>query len=40
LLARIHKHTAHIEARTFNGTSETTLEQLDLFGALRLSKPA
>ncbi len=40
LLARIQKHTAHIGDRTFNGTSKTTPEQLDLFEALSLPKPA
>jgi len=40
LLARIQKHTAHIGTHTFNGTSKTTPEQLDLFDALRLPKPA
>lgn len=40
LLARIQKHTAHIGERTFNGTSRTTPEQLDLFDALSLPKPA
>jgi len=40
LLARIQKHTAHISNRTFNGTSTTTAEQLDLFDALSLPKPA
>jgi len=40
LLARIQQHTAHIGARTFNGTSKTTPEQLDLFDALSLPKPA
>ncbi|MBK5927135.1 IS1634 family transposase [Rhodobaculum claviforme] len=40
LLARIQKHTAHIGPRTFNGTSTTTPEQLDLFDALSLHKPA
>ena len=40
LLARIQKHTAHIGDRTFNGTSKTTQEQLDLFDALNLPKPA
>src|SRR6056297_122170 len=40
LLARIQKHTAHIGDRTFNGTSKTTPEQLDLFDALSLPKPA
>lgn len=40
LLARVQKHTAHIGDRTFNGTSETTPEQLDLFDALSLPKPA
>jgi transposase len=40
LLARIQKHTAHIGDRTFNGTSKTTQEQLDLFDTLSLPKPA
>jgi transposase len=40
LLARIQKHTAHIGPRTFNGTSTTTPEQLNLFDALSLPKPA
>lgn len=40
LLARIQKHTAHIGERTFEGTSKTTPEQLDLFDALSLPKPA
>ncbi len=40
LLARIQKHTARIGDRTFNGTSKTTPEQLDLFEALSLPKPA
>ncbi len=40
LLARIQKHTAHIGTRTFNGTSKTTPEQLDLFDALSIPKPA
>ena len=40
LLTRIHKHTAHIGERTFKGTSKTTQEQLDLFDALNLPKPA
>ncbi len=39
LLARIQKHTAHIGDRSFNGTSKTTQEQLDLFDALSLPKP-
>jgi hypothetical protein len=40
LLARLHKRTAHIGERTFNGTSKTTPEQLDLFDALNLPNPA
>lgn len=40
LLGRIQKHTAHIGERTFNGTSKTTPEQLDLFDALSLPRPA
>jgi hypothetical protein len=39
LFTRIQKHTAHIGNRTFNGTSKTTQEQLDLFDALSLPKP-
>ena len=39
MLARIQKHTAHIGERTFNGTSKTTPEQLDLFDAMSLPKP-
>ncbi|TDL74108.1 IS1634 family transposase [Palleronia sediminis] len=40
LLARIQKHTAHIGQRTYEGTSKATPEQLDLFDALNLPKPA
>jgi hypothetical protein len=40
MLARVQKHTAHIGNRTFNGTSRTTPQQLDLFDALNLPKPA
>ena len=40
LLARIQKHTAHIGERTFKGISRTQPEQLDLFDALSLPKPA
>ena len=40
LLARLQKHTAHIGDRTFKGTSKTTQEQLDLFEAMGLKKPA
>ena len=40
LLSRIHKHTAHIGDHTFNTTSKTTPEQLDLFYALNLPRPA
>ncbi|SEB09990.1 IS1634 family transposase, partial [Rubrimonas cliftonensis] len=40
MLARIQQHTAHIGERTFNGTSKTTPEQLDLFDAMSLPKPA
>ena len=40
LLSRIHKHTAHIGDHTFNTTSKTTPEQLDLFDALNLPRPA
>lgn len=40
LLARIQKHTTHIGPRTFTGISKTQPEQLDLFDALSLAKPA
>lgn len=40
LLARIQKHTAHAGSRSFHGLSKTTPEQLDLFNALNLPKPA
>ena len=39
LLSRIHKHTAYIGDHTFNTTSKTTPEQLDLFDALNLPRP-
>ncbi len=40
LLARIQKHTAHIGKKSFHGISKTTPEQLELFDALSLQKPA
>jgi hypothetical protein len=40
LLARIQKHTAHAGNRTMHGISRTTPEQLDLFDAMDLPKPA
>lgn len=40
LLARIQKHTAHAGNRTLQGISRTTREQLDLFEAMDLPKPA
>ncbi len=40
LLARIQKHTAHAGTRTLQGISRTTPEQLELFDALSLPKPA
>lgn len=40
LFKRIQRHTAHIGSQTFNGTSRTTPEQLNLFDALNLPKPA
>ncbi|MBY6058599.1 hypothetical protein KUV33_19370 [Leisingera daeponensis] len=40
LLARIQKHTAHAGNRTLQGISRTTPEQLDLFEAMDLPKPA
>lgn len=39
LLARTQKRTAHIGERSFNGTSNTTPEQLDVFDALSLPTP-
>ena len=39
LLARIQKHRATIGEHVYTGTSKTTKEQLDLFGALELPKP-
>jgi len=40
LLGRIQKHTAHAGKRTMQGVSRTTPEQLDLFDALNLPRPA
>lgn len=40
LLARIHRHQARIAGRAFEGTTTPTREQLDLFDALNLPKPA
>ncbi|MDA3889742.1 MAG: IS1634 family transposase [Allgaiera sp.] len=40
LLARIHRHQARIAERKFEGTTTPTPEQLDLFDALNLPKPA
>jgi len=40
LLARIQKHTTHIGDQTFTGLSRSMPEQLDLFDALGLPKPA
>jgi hypothetical protein len=40
LLARIHRHQARIADRKFEGTTTPTPEQLDLFDALKLPKPA
>ena len=40
LLARIHRHQARIAERTLEGTTRPTPEQLDLFDALTLPKPA
>ena len=40
LLARIQKHTAHAGNRSLHGVSKTTPEQLDLFDAMNLPKPA
>jgi Transposase DDE domain len=40
LLARIQKHTAHAGNRTMHGISRTTSEQLALFDAMDLPRPA
>lgn len=40
LLARIQKHTTHAGTRSFHGLSKTTPEQLNLFDAMNLPKPA
>ena len=40
LLARLQQHTTHIGTKTFTGTSRSQPEQLDLFEALDLPKPA
>ena len=40
LLGRIQKHTAHVGKRSLHGISRTTPEQLELFDALDLKKPA
>jgi hypothetical protein len=40
LLARIQKHTTHIGPRTFTGISKTQPDQLDLFDAMNLARPA
>lgn len=40
LLARIQKHTAHAGNRSLHGISKTTPDQLDLFDAMNLPKPA
>jgi len=40
LLARIQKHTAHAGNRSLHGISKTIPEQLDLFEALNLPRPA
>jgi transposase len=40
LLARIQRHTTHIGTRTFTGTSRSQPEQLNLFEALDIAKPA
>ena len=39
-LARIHRHQARIAERSLEGTTRLTPEQLDLFDALTLPKPA
>ena len=40
LLARIHRHQARIAERTLEGTTRPTPEQLELFDALSLPRPA
>jgi hypothetical protein len=40
LLARIQRHTTHIGTKTFTGTSRSPPEQLNLFDALNIPKPA
>ena len=40
LLARIQRHLAKIGERSVDGLSSTTPEQLELFQALNLPKPA
>jgi hypothetical protein len=40
LLARVQKHTAHVGTRALTGISKTTPEQLELFDAMNLPKPA
>ena len=40
LLARIQRHRARVGDRTIDGISTTTPEQLELFDALNLPKPA
>ena len=40
MLARIRKHTAHAGSRALHGISRTTPQQLELFDAMNLPKPA
>lgn len=40
LMARIHRHEAHVADRALTGLGALTPEQLDLFDALKLPKPA
>jgi Transposase DDE domain len=40
MLARIQKHTAHTGSRALHGISRTTPQQLELFDAMNLPKPA
>lgn len=40
MLARIQKHTAHAGTRALHGISRTTPQQLELFDAMNLPKPA
>ncbi len=40
ILARIQKHTAHAGSRALHGISRTNPQQLELFDAMNLPRPA